>query len=67
MQKFALNHYWKFRFVSIAWLIGFSQMQMAYTVEIINMVILCSNNTVMDIIMNFLALVVIADFDDMFA
>lgn len=40
---------------------------MVVLVELINIIILISNKTVMDIIMNFLALVVIADFDDYFA
>ena len=67
MQKYVLNHYWKFRYVGVAWSIGACQMSMVFIVETINMVILCSNNSVMDVILNFLALVVIADFDDMFA
>ena len=35
-------------------------------VEIVNLAILCTNHTILDIIMNFLALVIIADFDDYF-
>ena len=40
---------------------------MVISVEAINLIVLISNETVMDIIMNFLALVIIADFDDYFA
>lgn len=35
-------------------------------VELVNMAVMLTNGTVMDIIMNFLALVVISDFDDFF-
>lgn len=35
-------------------------------VEIVNLVVLNTNDTVMDILMNFLALVIISDFDDYF-
>ena len=35
-------------------------------VEIVNLAILCTNHTILDIIMNFLALVIITEFDDYF-
>ena len=41
-------------------------MLMVIVVEIVNLAILTTNHTIMDIIMNFLALVIIADFDDFF-
>ena len=34
--------------------------------EIVNLAVLNTNNTIMDILMNFLALVIISDFDDYF-
>ena len=67
MMIYVCNHPWKFRFASIAFIIGLTQMCMVLFVETINVFILCANSTIMDIIMNFLALVVIADFDNMFA
>ena len=36
------------------------------SVELVNMAVLLTNATVMDTIMNFLALVIISDFDDYF-
>jgi len=36
------------------------------SVEVVNMAILITNNTIIDILMNFLALVIITDFDDYF-
>ena len=67
VMKFSLNHPWKFKSVSKAWLTGFAQTLMVVAVEGVNLVILCTNETVMDVVMNFLALVVIADFDDFIA
>ena len=37
---------------------------MVFSVEFINLILLCENDTVMDIIMDFLALVIISDFDE---
>ena len=36
------------------------------SVELVNLAVLNTNNTIMDILMNFLALVIISDFDDYF-
>ena len=67
LMKYATNHPWKFRSKYTGWLVGFCQFLMVISVEAINLVVIISNETVMDIIMNFLALVIIADFDDYFA
>ena len=64
IMKFAANHPWKFRSYKVAFMIGFAQMFMVVSVEIVNLVVLNTNNTVMDILMNFLALVIISEFDD---
>ena len=36
------------------------------SVELVNLAVLNTNPTIMDILMNFLALVIISDFDDYF-
>ena len=66
LMKFANNHPWKFRSWSQAYMIGLCQTIVVITVEVVNLAILNTNQTIMDIIMNFLALVIIADFDDYF-
>lgn len=66
LMKYANNHPWRFVDWKTAFLIGFSQFAMVITVEFVNLVILITNQTIMDTIMNFLALVIIADFDDYF-
>jgi len=43
-----------------------TQMLVVIAVEVVNLAVLTTNHTIMDIIMNFLALVIIADFDDFF-
>ena len=43
-----------------------TQMLVVIVVEVVNLAVLTTNHTIMDIIMNFLALVIIADFDDFF-
>ena len=63
-MKYANNHTWKFRSWGYAYLIGFGQLLMVVSVEFINLILLCENDTVMDIIMDFLALVIISDFDE---
>ena len=47
-------------------MIGFCQFLVVFVVEIVNLAILTTNNTVMEVIMNFLALVIISEFDDYF-
>ena len=65
-MKYALNHPYKFRAWTNAYFVAFTQLMVVIVVEVVNLAILCTNHTIMDIIMNFLALVIIADFDDFF-
>jgi len=66
MMKYALNHPWKFRDYKSAYYVGFSQLFVVMSVEAVNLLILQTNETIIETIMNFLALVVIAEFDDYF-
>ena len=65
-MKYAVNHSWKFVDYKIAWLLGFMQAFNVLVVEFVNFSALLTNFTIIDIIMNFLALVVIAEFDEYF-
>ena len=65
-MKYALNHPWKFNNYQIAWFCGFMQVCNVFIVEFVNFAALLTNFTIIDIIMNFLALVVIAEFDEYF-
>ena len=66
IMKYSTNHHWKFSNYMWAFFIGFAQLSMVIFVEIVNILILCSNYEVMSIIMDFLALVIISDFDNFF-
>ena len=50
----------------MAFLVGLFQALVVVFVEIVNLIILQTNHTTLDVIMNFLALVVISEFDDYF-
>ena len=65
-MKYAMNHPYKFHFWFYAFLVGLAQLTALLSIEIVNMVVLLSNTTVMDTVMNFLALVIISEFDDYF-
>ena len=49
-----------------AYNVGLMQFAVVISVETVNIAVLNTNHTIMDILMNFLALVIIADFDDYF-
>ena len=65
-MKYAVNHPWKFNNYKIAWFCGFMQAFNVFVVETVNFAALLTNFTIIEIIMNFLALVVIAEFDEYF-
>ena len=66
MMKYAMNHMWKFKSWKTAFMIGFVQMCILILLEAVNLIILMTNDTVIGLIMNFLALVIISQFDDYF-
>ena len=63
-MKFSMNHPWKFKKWYDAFFVGFWQMFILVSVEFVNMMILLTNSTIVDALMNFLALTVIIEFDD---
>ena len=66
LMKYALNHPWKFDNWYNGYSVGLHQLFVLVFVEFVNLAVLLTNDTIMDIIMNFLALVIISDFDDYF-
>ena len=50
----------------MGYFVGFLQASVIILVETVNLAVLLTNNTILDIIMNFLALVIISEFDDYF-
>ena len=67
MMKFTMNHYTRFTTRFLPYLIGFLQVIASLWIEFINIFILLSNESVMDVVMNFLALNVILEFDNYYA
>ena len=66
MMKYSANHPWKFDNYFEAYFVGLAQALVVLSVETVNLAVLNTNHTIMDILMNFLALVIISDFDDYF-
>eukprot|EP00352_Strombidinopsis_acuminata_P005411 CAMPEP_0176357120 /NCGR_PEP_ID=MMETSP0126-20121128/14537_1 /TAXON_ID=141414 ORGANISM="Strombidinopsis acuminatum, Strain SPMC142" /NCGR_SAMPLE_ID=MMETSP0126 /ASSEMBLY_ACC=CAM_ASM_000229 /LENGTH=83 /DNA_ID=CAMNT_0017710573 /DNA_START=1582 /DNA_END=1833 /DNA_ORIENTATION=+ len=66
IMKYALNHPTDFKNPVIVWLIGFMQFFMVVFVELVNILVICGQDKVYDCIVNFIALGIIADFDDAF-
>ena len=63
-MKFANNHWWLFDSWLTAYITGFIQMMSVVLLEFINISLLAANDTILDIIMNFTALVILVDLDN---
>mmetsp|Transcript_31940 Transcript_31940/g.43214 ORF Transcript_31940/g.43214 Transcript_31940/m.43214 type:complete len:151 (+) Transcript_31940:1367-1819(+) len=64
IMKFTNNHPEQFQNWWIPFILGFMQSQMVTIIEVVNLINICANNNIMDIVMNYVALAVVADFDD---
>ena len=65
-MKYAMNHPWKFHNWRRAYRVGFTQMFIVLSLEFVNLSFLLTNYTISDIIKDFLALLIISEFDDYF-
>lgn len=64
LMKFAQNHKDVFSCHEAAWLCGFLQALIVFLVELLNVLVILLSLTIQDVVMNFIALAIIADFDD---
>lgn len=64
MMKFACNHSYKFHHFWLSFICGFLQATSCLTVEAANIGVLCGANDTIDIVFNFIALAIIAEFDN---
>ena len=64
MMKYSVNHPYKFEHSSVAWMSGFMQYFSCLTVELANIGVICAANDTIDIVFNFIALAIIAEFDN---
>ena len=65
-MKYALNHEWRFENWKIAFFSGFLQTTVIVLIEFVNFLAILTSFTTLDVVLNFLALCVISDFDDFF-
>lgn len=65
-MKYAVNHPRTFQNYQVAFFGGLLQASMVILVELVNFVVIQASSSILDVVMNFLALAVIADFDDFF-
>ena len=65
-MKYALNHPWKFERPKMAFLTGLLQASVVYVIEVVNFALVLASNTHIDIVLNFIVLVIISQFDDFF-
>jgi len=63
-MKYAVNHPYKFESVFFAWLAGFLQCSSCLLIELANIGVICGTRDTISIVSNFIALVIIAEFDN---
>jgi hypothetical protein len=63
-MKYALNHAYEFDNWAVAYSAGFMKMFMCYNVELYCLLVICVSVAPMAIVYNFIALGIIADFDN---
>lgn len=65
-MKYTNNHPEKFKSWIIPFGLGLMQSSMILLIELVNLINICAQENIMDAVMNYVALAVIADFDDIF-
>lgn len=65
-MKFALNHHYRFDSYKIVFISGLMQASMIFIVEIVNFIVILNSFSIKSIVADFMALVVISEFDDAF-
>ena len=63
-MKYSINHPWKFESWWGAFNVGLFQFCILVMVEFVSLMVLLLQQTVLDVLMNFLALTIITEFDD---
>ena len=65
-MKFAINHAYKFKNFAVAFLAGWMQATMIIAVELVNILSILSYSDTLNVVICFLALAIIAQFDNFF-
>ena len=66
LMKYAVNHPWKFKYHRAAVITGFMQFSAVFLIALANYMVITISDTVIDIAKDFTALIIIADFDNIF-
>ena len=66
MMKYTTNHPWKFEHWFIAFFINFMQVGVTMAVESCSVSILLLQESVLDVLMNFISIHIITELDDYF-
>lgn len=66
IMKYVNNHPGNFYSWTVPFILGFMQASMIGLLEVVNLINICAQTDVMDIVMNYVAMAVVADFDDLF-
>ena len=66
MMKYSINHSWKFTSWKLSFFAGLMQIITIVLVELTTILVILATNDPLDIVMNFMALVVISDFGTFF-
>ena len=67
LMKYSLNHWWKFQNYHVAFILGLCQLLITIAIEFANAyVVLMTSQTIFDILANFVVLLAIAEFDNIF-
>ena len=64
MMKYSVNHHWKFSQCKVAFTIGCLQFILALFTQIVSIMIILSTETYIDIVKDFVALMVVNEIDN---
>ena len=67
MMKYAMNHWWKFKYPGYAYLSGFLQITAMYIIEIANTLVVMTSPNILEVVKDLMALTIISEIDDFFA
>jgi hypothetical protein len=65
-MKFALNHSYRFDSPFLAFTAGFLQALSSVAIEVINFIVILTSDSYLNVVMNFMALAIISEFDNAF-
>lgn len=66
MMKYTTNHWWKFKNHRVAYTVGFLQAFALTLITLVNFFVVMISGSVIDVMKDFTALYIIADFDNIF-